>query len=455
MKTTIKIAVIAMMGMSLGGNAQNKIESLGDVGIGTATPKGTLHISSSITSKNSTQNFDANLIIEGKSNTRTTNQGASIGFVVPANTDGTNPWQQGRILVSPDNGNTTNASGRMHLQTRYLDNEAWAWKWRDNIVLRSSGNVGIGTTSPSAKLDVNGDVLFNSFSRGNENGIFFRENFVNSNKYNLSILTYDHNGNASDGLSLNAYDGISFSTGSNSRNERMRISQNGNVGIGTTSPRAKQHLFTGNSNGIKDLYVTSIIEGMDARLQLMSSNAGSNGSSISLTNESSSWTLHQKTASLGNRFDIGYRISSESEDITARQNIYFSILKDGNIGIGTTNTKGFKLGVNGKVAATEVKVATYSNWSDFVFYEDYELPTLKEVENHIKAKGHLKDIPSAKEVEQNGFFLGEMDSKLLQKIEELTLYTIEQEKKIKKLEKQQKEIDELKALVQKLLKDKN
>ena len=237
----------------------------GNVGIGTTDPKGMLHISSPITTKNSTQNYDANLIIEGESNSRTTNQGASIGFVIPANTDGTNSWQQGRILVTPDNGNNSNASGRMHLQTRYLDNEAWAWKWRNNIVLRSSGNVGIGTTKPTAKL-----------------------------------------------------------------------------------------------------------------------------------------------------------------------------------------------AVNGKIHTKEVRVdLNLSDWADFVFYDDYNLPTLKEVENHIKEKGHLKDIPSAKEVEKNGIYLGEMDAKLLQKIEELTLYTIEQEKKIKKLEKQQKEIDELKALVQKLLKDKN
>ena len=144
----------------------------------------------------------------------------------------------------------------------------------------------------------------------------------------------------------------------------------------------------------------------------------------------------------------------------------------GNLGIGTTNTKGFKLGVNGKIAATEVKVAAYSNWADFVFTKDYHLPTLMDVENHIKEKGHLKDIPSAKEVEKNGFYLGEMDAKLLQKIEELTLYTIAQEKEIKELKKekaknrkQQEEIEELKEqnsrikeleiLVQKLLKDKN
>ena len=95
--------------------------------------------------------------------------------------------------------------------------------------------------------------------------------------------------------------------------------------------------------------------------------------------------------------------------------------------------------VNGKIHTKEVKVDLIG-WSDFVFEKEYNLPTLKEVENHIKEKGHLKDIPSAKEVEKNGIFLGEMDSKLLQKIEELTLYTIEQEKKIEKIQKENKSL---------------
>lgn len=120
----------------------------------------------------------------------------------------------------------------------------------------------------------------------------------------------------------------------------------------------------------------------------------------------------------------------------------------GNVGIGTTNTGLWELAVNGKIRAKEIKVET--GWSDFVFYDNYKLPTLQEVENHIKEKGHLKDIPSAKEVKENGIFLGEMDSKLLQKIEELTLYTIQQQKEIieqkEKVEKLEKENEVLKSL---------
>ena len=112
------------------------------------------------------------------------------------------------------------------------------------------------------------------------------------------------------------------------------------------------------------------------------------------------------------------------------------LTKDGNLSIGTMNPGIFKLAVNGNVRAKEVKVET--GWSDFVFEDDYDLPTLEEVEKFIDVHKHLPEIPSAKEVEENGVNLGEMDSKLLQKIEELTLYVIEQNKKIRALENKNK-----------------
>lgn len=111
------------------------------------------------------------------------------------------------------------------------------------------------------------------------------------------------------------------------------------------------------------------------------------------------------------------------------------ISNDGLVSIGTPiRQPGYRLAVNGKIRAKEIKVET--NWSDFVFEENYNLPSLQEVEKHIQEKGHLKDIPSAKEVGENGIYLGEMNAKLLQKIEELTLYTIDQQKMIHKLNTQ-------------------
>lgn len=88
----------------------------------------------------------------------------------------------------------------------------------------------------------------------------------------------------------------------------------------------------------------------------------------------------------------------------------------------------YKLSVNGKIRAHGVKI--YTDWADYVFEDSYKLSTLLEVENHINKYGHLKDIPSALEVEEKGIELGEMNKLLLQKIEELTLYLIQLNKEI-------------------------
>ncbi len=109
----------------------------------------------------------------------------------------------------------------------------------------------------------------------------------------------------------------------------------------------------------------------------------------------------------------------------------------GKVGIKTTNPGNYDLAVNGNIRAKEIKVEN-ANWPDFVFAKSYGLPTLKETEAHIKANGHLPGIPSAAEVKDNGVDLGDMNAKLLQKIEELTLYILEQDKRIQKLESNQK-----------------
>ena len=112
----------------------------------------------------------------------------------------------------------------------------------------------------------------------------------------------------------------------------------------------------------------------------------------------------------------------------------------GNVGIGTTAISGWELAVGGKIRAEEVKVET--GWADYVFKDDYQLPSLEEVEKHIAEKGHLINIPSAAEVEANGILLGEMNKLLLEKIEELTLYVIEENKAIEQLSAQLKKLKE-------------
>ncbi len=104
----------------------------------------------------------------------------------------------------------------------------------------------------------------------------------------------------------------------------------------------------------------------------------------------------------------------------------------GTVGIQTQPDSVYLLSVNGAIRAKEIIVET--GWADFVFEEDYPLPSLQEVEEHILKFGHLKDIPPAGEIARNGTNLGEISVKLLQKIEELTLYTIQLEKRLKALE---------------------
>ncbi|MFW0739835.1 hypothetical protein [Flavobacterium sp. T12S277] len=132
----------------------------------------------------------------------------------------------------------------------------------------------------------------------------------------------------------------------------------------------------------------------------------------------------------------------------------FTIMDNGNVGIGTGSPSN-KLDVNGTIHSREVKV-DLTGWSDFVFKKEYNLPTLAEVEKHIAEKGHLENIPSEEEVLKNGINLGEMNAKLLQKIEELTLYMIEMKKQNEKqnennhilnlkVEQMQNEINKLKT----------
>jgi len=128
-----------------------------------------------------------------------------------------------------------------------------------------------------------------------------------------------------------------------------------------------------------------------------------------------------------------------------------SILGDGTIGIGTKDTKGYALAVNGKAIFTKVVVKSYSAWPDYVFRKDFHLPGLPELERYVREHQHLPGIASEQEVNAGGVDVSEQEAALLKKVEELTLYLIEQNKKLEAqqnaLKVQQKEIDALKALI--------
>ncbi len=108
------------------------------------------------------------------------------------------------------------------------------------------------------------------------------------------------------------------------------------------------------------------------------------------------------------------------------------------VGTGVTIPAGstYKMAIGGGILTEKVRVATNGTtfWADFVFDKDYKLRPLSEVESYIKANNHLPEIPSTADVSKNGIDLAETQALLLQKVEELTLYVIQQNKKIEKLE---------------------
>jgi len=116
------------------------------------------------------------------------------------------------------------------------------------------------------------------------------------------------------------------------------------------------------------------------------------------------------------------------------------VTREGNMGIGKKKPTD-KLEVNGQIHAKSVKV-DLQEWADDVFDKDYKLLSLCEIENHILQKGHLPEVPNTEEVLQNGINLGEMNTILLQKIEELTIHLITKDKEINALRQDLKKLSQ-------------
>ena len=353
----------------------------------------------------------------------------------------------------------------------------------NGTTFKQDGKVGIGTSTPEYILDVTSGARFRKSTIGVTSGSaensWIRDEWLTGNygpakwdqvskkwirpsgTYNdIGGIVYQDEGTYF--LREKAGTKLEY-TNSEFLNTAYMFSHitTGNIGIGTTSPTEKLHvagnilsnkLLLNDPNDTSDwntLWQSGFYQSYNAMnapetnawFWGLNMNHGSNHANyrysgqIAVKNSSNNPVMYFRSI---NKDGIGTwaKILHDQGDQTI----------NGNLGIGTTDTKGFKLGVQGKIAAEEVKVATYANWADFVFKRDYRLPTLKEVEQHIKANGHLKDIPNAETVKNDGFFLADMDSKLLQKIEELTLYTIEQEKKLKKVELLEKELQNQKSI---------
>jgi hypothetical protein len=134
----------------------------------------------------------------------------------------------------------------------------------------------------------------------------------------------------------------------------------------------------------------------------------------------------------GNMLFQMYNGQTESESVVSH-NPQIVFKNNGNVGIGTTEPGTFKLAVDGKLGASEVVVTLARPWPDYVFDKEFVILPLSELAQYVKANKHLPDVPTAAEVRDNGVSLGEMNAILLKKVEELTLYLIEQQNEMVKM----------------------
>jgi hypothetical protein len=278
------------------------------------------------------------------------------------------------------------------------------------IRIDTTGFVGIGLTSPQHALDVKGGSAVAARLTGT-NGTQLR--FAEPVAGEVFAIGSDISaGQATAGnAGFEIYD-LAHSA------SRLSISASGNVGLGTVTPAAKLEVKAG-ASGYPAVSGTA-----QPNASLRLGNTQTNGvldMGVGGGSTVGAWLQYTNLADLSQTYPLLINPNG------------------GNVGIGTTNPT-HKLSVNGTIRTKEVIVDTA--WSDYVFDADYRLAPLSEVEAHIKAEKHLPGIPSATEVAAHGVSMGEMQSKLLAKIEELTLHQIAQEKTLGALRQQNERLQQ-------------
>ncbi|MBN4062389.1 hypothetical protein JYU20_04250, partial [Bacteroidales bacterium AH-315-I05] len=324
---------------------------------------------------------------------------------------------------------------------RALEFGGWSGnEYQPWMVLRSSqlkeANVGIGTLAPQKTLHLK---TKNGIGLGNNSTSIRIEKSLTTDITGLSaITTWDLEAEADVSNIGKFHIGTPGSP-------VMTLTEDGNAGIGTTTPDVKFQVANSDNN----TNIESILSTARVSIQNLA-NTDNNTSTLSFDN-----SVGQPSASISavhldadGAFGSGrsgeLRFGTSNPGNSGSLKTRMIIKNNGRVGIGTTNPQA-ELAVNGKICAKEVRVSLDNGapcfWPDYVFDKNYELSRLSEVEAYINTNGHLPDIPSAKDVTENGLELGTMNALLLKKIEELTLYTIQQQKLINDL---QKDVNELK-----------
>jgi hypothetical protein len=386
----------------------------GYVGIGTQTPANKLSISGSHTdtrfslfsSGNGTSANQADLTIWA-SEPNLTYSGVGIGNNAINGASGitrVNAARGGSYIRMLDNAINFNTISNTGIDTQVM-------------TMNGNGNVGIGTQTPENSEGWNRVFQIK--------GIDHSKILSSSNTVTSGIFSHEtgYYGSPAGGI-LGTTSNHPFSIITNKTN-RLVVSNVGNVGIGIAIPTAKLHINNGDNS-----YGTILANANESAFSLYTKTL-----STSVVNQESFRLGLKYNTDENNGFISFYRGSSTSGGylgFSTNGLERMRLEKNGYLGLGT-NIPDEMLTVNGKIHAQEVRIDLQSPMTkvpDYVFANDYKLKTLNEVETYIKANSHLPEIPSAKEMAQTGMLVSEMNLSLLKKIEELTLYAIEQQKKM-------------------------
>lgn len=270
----------------------------------------------------------------------------------------------------------------------------------DALVVASNGNVGIGDLTPDAPLDVLGDGIFNgvnpTVALHNSN---VQKGFIQLSGDDFRVGTFSDNDLGKFVVRTNGGD-------------HFFITPTGNVGIGTSSPATKLHVSGGG------LRISSSGEALGIY--------GNNPFVQFWHNNVAKFYMQQ----LGNDMHFGNSTGNNSGRL---------FLGAAEVAINTSGpAPGYSLSVGGEIICEELRVELQGNgpWPDYVFAKDYHLRPLSELKSFIETNKHLPNIPAAAQVEKEGFDVGDMNRRLLEKVEELTLYLLHQQDEINELRKE-------------------